>query len=147
MTIAINSGGGNVDNGAAIYNLLLSMPFEIVTHDIGNVNSAAILMFLGGKLRLSNTGCYFGFHGGGIDLSKAGILNQSSLELNLEALRARNNRMIDIIADRMGRLPDDCRYLFKGETLVSPEMAVESGLISNITAFQALPNADVKIHV
>jgi ATP-dependent protease ClpP protease subunit len=41
VTIAINSGGGEVVHGIAIYNAIRAMPYPIVTHNVGNVDSIA----------------------------------------------------------------------------------------------------------
>jgi ATP-dependent protease ClpP protease subunit len=48
LTIAMNSPGGNVVQGIAIYNAMLAMPYQITTHNVGNVDSIANVVFLGG---------------------------------------------------------------------------------------------------
>lgn len=63
LVLAMNSPGGNVVAGMAIYNTLLAMPFEIVTHNIGNVDSIANVIFLAGKERFACGPSTFMFHG------------------------------------------------------------------------------------
>lgn len=49
LTIGINCNGGNMQAGIFLYNILISIPFDIVTHNIGNVDSIANAIFLAGK--------------------------------------------------------------------------------------------------
>jgi ATP-dependent protease ClpP protease subunit len=57
--------------GITMFNVLLAMPYEIVTHNIGNVDSIAVALFLAGKRRLSNANATFMFHGVGFDSNLA----------------------------------------------------------------------------
>ncbi|MGB8314056.1 MAG: ATP-dependent Clp protease proteolytic subunit, partial [Aestuariivirga sp.] len=67
LTIAMSSPGGNVVAGITIYNALISMPFEIETHNIGNSDSIATVIFVAGKRRFANPTATFMFHGVGYD--------------------------------------------------------------------------------
>lgn len=51
LTININSVGGSISSGIALYNYLKQQPFQITTHNIGEVSSAAILLYLAGTTR------------------------------------------------------------------------------------------------
>ena len=48
LVINIGSYGGDVAAGIVLYNYLKSLPFEVMTHNIGEVSSSAILFYLGG---------------------------------------------------------------------------------------------------
>ena len=62
LTIAISSPGGNVVNGVTMYNTITSMPLEINTHNIGNVDLIANVIFLSGHTRTANRNSTFMFH-------------------------------------------------------------------------------------
>src|SRR6476660_8657231 len=51
VILAINSGVGEVVHGVAMYNAMRAMPFPITTHNVGNVDSIANVVFLGGSER------------------------------------------------------------------------------------------------
>ena len=67
LTIAISSPGGAIVNGIAAYNALSSAQFQVSTHNIGNIDSIAIVLFLAGAKRLTNSTSTFMFHGVGFD--------------------------------------------------------------------------------
>lgn len=51
LTININSSGGSVSSGIALYNYLIQKDFQIITHNLGEVSSSAILLYLTGNTR------------------------------------------------------------------------------------------------
>ena len=54
LTIAISSPGGAIVNGIAAYNAVSAAKFQVSTHNIGNLDSVAIVLFLVGAKRLTN---------------------------------------------------------------------------------------------
>ena len=52
LVININSLGGSVASGVSLYNFLKKQTFEIITNNIGEVSSSAILLYLSGSKRL-----------------------------------------------------------------------------------------------
>jgi ATP-dependent protease ClpP protease subunit len=67
LTIAISSPGGAIVNGIAAYNALSSAQFLVSTHNMGNIDSIAIVLFLAVARRLTNSTSTFMFHGVGFD--------------------------------------------------------------------------------
>lgn len=51
LVININSLGGSVSDGIAIYNIIKKLSCNVITHNLGEVSSAAILLYLAGKTR------------------------------------------------------------------------------------------------
>lgn len=62
LTINISSLGGSVMSGITIYNYLKRQNFHISTHNIGEVSSAAILLYLAGCTRTSESISKFMIH-------------------------------------------------------------------------------------
>src|SRR3990172_5661306 len=51
--LRLSTPGGNVMNGVNLYNLLRAMPFKLITHNVGMVNSIGNVVFLAGSERYS----------------------------------------------------------------------------------------------
>lgn len=62
LTINISSCGGAVPAGIAIYNYLKQQTFDITTHNLGEVSSSAILLYLAGTTRTAETISKFMIH-------------------------------------------------------------------------------------
>jgi ATP-dependent protease ClpP protease subunit len=45
LIVAINSPGGHVVSGITLYQTMLALPYPIITHNIGNVDSIAKRLF------------------------------------------------------------------------------------------------------
>ena len=47
--LMLSTPGGQVREGMAIYNTLRAMPFKLITHNMGNVDSIGNVIFLAGE--------------------------------------------------------------------------------------------------
>src|ERR1700689_5037312 len=63
LIISMNSQGGNVVAGISVYNMLKAMPYPIVTHNVGNVDSISNIIFLGAAERYACPAATFMYHG------------------------------------------------------------------------------------
>ena len=93
--VHINSGGGSVAEGFAIYNALREHPAKVITHADGFVASAGIFPFLAGEERIANIVSAFYFHpvqisarGGPAELRKAADQAELLSEQGLHAFEA-----------------------------------------------------------
>lgn len=135
LTIGINCNGGNVQSGIFLYNILISMPFDIVTHNIGNVDSIANAIFLAGKTRYSTRSATFMFHGVAFELASSNRLDEKRLKELLDNVSADHQRISTLIADRTGLSIDECRTLFMEQKTRAADWALEKGLIEDIREF------------
>ena len=62
LVLNIGSGGGMVTSAVIAYNLLKKLPFPLETHNLGDVSSAAILLYLAGSIRTAEPVFKFMFH-------------------------------------------------------------------------------------
>lgn len=62
IIIEISSSGGSSDHGLLAYNSLKQISIPITTIGMGNVDSAAVLIFSAGKKRLSVPSCRYVLH-------------------------------------------------------------------------------------
>lgn len=135
--VHIDSYGGSVSEGWAIYNALRQHPAKVVTHGDGFVASAALYPFLAGDVRIaSNLSAYY-FHqvsimaeGYASDLRAAANEAEMMTEIGINAF-----------VERAGMSADDVRVMMESETWLNPAQALECGLATSITADEALPIA------
>lgn len=85
LTIEINSVGGITSIGVTIYNLLKSLPCKIHTHNLGEVSSAALLIYLAGDTRTAE------------DISKF-MIHPIKMTLNDTLLRCQINEILQSLS-------------------------------------------------
>jgi ATP-dependent protease ClpP protease subunit len=69
--LLLSTPGGNVMHGMNLYNILRAMPFKLITHNLGNVDSIGNAAFLAGVERYACPHSTFMFHG--VGLNAAGV--------------------------------------------------------------------------
>ncbi len=65
--LAFSTPGGSVTHGIALYNFLRGVSFELIAHNIGNVDSIGNAIFLAADVRYACKNSTFMFHGVGFD--------------------------------------------------------------------------------
>lgn len=130
IRVHIDSYGGAVSEGWAIYNALREHPAKIVTYGDGFVASAALYPFLAGDERYaSNLSAYFfhqvmtGASGYAKDLRAAADEADVLTEIGMAAF-----------TDRAGMSEDTVRQLMENETWLSPQQALEHGVATAIVS-------------
>ncbi len=143
LYLSISSTGGFIDPAITIYNFLRSLPCNIVTHNIGTVDSTAIIPFLAGSIRNASPFSKFLIHGifwcppGGQFYPLAQV-DEFHTRLNHDAARLRS-----ILHERTS-LPDEAidRMFLSGETM-NPGTAKKFDIISDIAEFVIEPGSTV----
>lgn len=130
IRVHIDSYGGAVSEGWAIYNALREHPAKIVTYGDGFVASAALYPFLAGDERYaSNLSAYFfhqvmtGASGYAKDLRAAADEADVLTEIGMAAF-----------TERAGMSEDTVRQLMENETWLSPQQALEYGVATAIVS-------------
>lgn len=139
IRVHIDSYGGSVSEGWAIYNALRQHPAKIVAYGDGFVASAALFPFLAGDERIASSLSAYYFHqvmvaasGYASDLRAAADEAEKMTEIGIQAF-----------VERTGMTADEVRVLMESETWLAPQEALEKGIASKIeTADEsALPYA------
>ena len=130
IRVHIDSYGGAVSEGWAIYNALREHPAKIVTYGDGFVASAALYPFLAGDERYaSNLSAYF-FH--------QVITGASGYASDLRAAADEADVLTEIgmaaFTERAGMSEDTVRQLMENETWLSPQQALEHGVATAIVS-------------
>jgi ATP-dependent protease ClpP protease subunit len=139
VTIAINSSGGEVVHGVAMYNAMRAMPYPIITHNVGNVDSIANVVFLGGGERYTCPASTFMFHGVGFSASLMGNmrLEENSLKALLDTVLSDHKRISGIFADRTGGKTSvrQGMKLFQQQRTRNAQWALDKGFATGISDF------------
>lgn len=141
ITLHINSPGGDVFEGFAIYNLLINAdkPKRGVVE--GLCASIATVALMACEQREMNEASMFMIHN---PMSMAGG-DADFLESQAEALRQIEDTLVAIYAARTGLGDTKIRNLMKDETWMNADTALSYGFINKITA--AMPTAYVPANI
>lgn len=130
--LVISTPGGSVMHGLNVYNVLRAMPFKLITHNAGNVDSIGNVVFLAGSERYACSTSTFMFHGVGTGVQKDERLEEKSLLERLDAVQADQQRIADVISQRSSLSLERIEELFLEQRTKDPTYAKESGIIHDI---------------
>lgn len=130
ITVHINSGGGDLYAGLAIYNRLKTLNAEITTINDGMAASAASLIFQAGDIRKMNAASNFMAHG--VSGFLWGSYTVEDLEAMEDQFRAHNKAVVNVYAERMSISAEEAADFIDGETWLTGAEAVEKGLADEV---------------
>lgn len=130
LTIRINSGGGDLYAGLAIYNRLKSFKGNLITVNDGLAASAASLIFQAGKVRKMNSGSTLMTHG--VSGFLFGYYNVDDLKSMVTEFKAHNKAVVNVYAEAMGVSYDEAKGFIEGETWLVGQEAVDKGLADEV---------------
>ena len=131
ILLNIYSLGGSVSGAVAIYNYLKALPFEIQTHNCGEVTSGAILIYLAGVKRTSENYSKFTIHP--VALSLNGSYSHFQLKEFTDTLNADIKLYASIVNKETNNLCGDydVEDLLKGKSVtLFPDEARHCGIIT-----------------
>jgi ATP-dependent Clp protease, protease subunit len=128
--LLISSGGGSIMHAINLFNLLRGLPFKLITHNVGNVDSAGNVIFLAADERYACQPSTFMFHGVGREFS--GVLKTKDAREILASLQADESRISSIIEQRSKLSADQIRAFFEEAHTMDATEALASGLINDI---------------
>lgn len=142
--LMMSTPGGSVMNGMNLYNMLLGMPFELITHNVGNVDSIGNAIFLAGKKRYACPHSTFMFHGVGFDLrNHTGRLEEKNLKEHLASILSDQKRIGEIITERTNLKQEVVEGLFSEAQTKDAAFAVSTGIVDEIKNVQIPPGSNV----
>jgi ATP-dependent protease ClpP protease subunit len=128
----LSTPGGNVMHGINLYNMLRAMPFRLVTHNVGNVDSIGNAVFLAGELRVACPHSTFMFHGVGFDVGQGLRLEEKTLRERLAGVLSDQERIGAIIEERTSLTPEQVAPLFTEAQTKDAAYAVSTGIVHEI---------------
>lgn len=142
--LMISTPGGNVMNGMNIYNVLRGLPVELITHNVGNVDSIGNAIFLAGHKRYACPHSTFMFHGVGFDLKNhTSRLEEKSLKELLAGILSDQKRIGNIISERTKLTDEVVASLFSEAQTKDATFAVGTGIVDEIRDVQIPPGSSI----
>ena len=135
IKINISSPGGSVFHAISLYNFISGLKeIEIHTHNFGQVDSAATVIFLSGKKRTCSPVATFLFHGPQrIFMGTPRIgLDKKALTENLTALQSDIDKLVEIISRTTKQEKDKISDFFEKQVVFTAEKAKEENLVHEI---------------
>jgi ATP-dependent Clp protease protease subunit len=135
--LLLSTPGGAVMNGINLYNVLRALPFKLVTHNVGNVDSIGNAIFLAGVERYACPHSTFMFHGVAANF-QPGItqLDAKRLREGLGNVDADELRIGSIVEQRSKLTQDQIRAFFKEAHTMDATEAVSAGIVDEICDVQ-----------
>ena len=130
ITVHINSVGGDLYAGIAIYNRLKSLPANVTTVNDGLAASAGSLIFQAGNTRKVHSGSNIMVHQAmGLLI---GYYQTKDLKEVIKQLEAGNKAAVNIYAEASGRDAADMKAMVDKETWLTGQEAVDAGLADEV---------------
>lgn len=137
VTVHINSVGGDLYAGIAIYHRLKGLAAHVTTINDGLAASAGSLIFMAGDDRKMHAGSNLMIHGAAGFLF--GYYQVQDLRSAEKQLEAHNQAGINIYAERTGRDKAEITALVEAETWMTGDEAVSEGFATETIADEAEP--------
>ena len=142
--LAISTPGGDVMQGMTVYNILRGMPFELTTHNVGNIDSMGNVIFLAGAKRYACAHATFMFHGVGFDMHNQNVrLEQKNVLEMLDNITNNHGRIGTILEERTKIDKALIPELFRQAQTKDANFAVSCGIIDDIRDLQIPPGGPV----
>ncbi|NNG25365.1 ClpP family protease [Telluria aromaticivorans] len=148
IELHMSSEGGNMTAGFALYFFLKSLPVPLTTHNIGSVESVAVVIFLAGQKRYACPGTRFlihPLHWGFGSLAAADHARVSEWRDCLDFDAERYAKVVLDTTTEAGTPTDIHTNLFGNARIFDADEAVKAGLIHRAVQAQ-LPPAGTTCH-
>jgi ATP-dependent protease ClpP protease subunit len=141
--LLLSTPGGSVMNGLNIYNVLIGLPFELITHNVGNVDSIGNAVFLAGSKRYACPHSTFMFHGVGFDVPGQSRLEEKFLKERLGSILSDHKRIGSIISERTKLDQKVVETLFTEAQTKDAAFAVSTGIVHEVKDVQIPPGSNI----
>lgn len=130
IRVHIDSYGGAVSEGWAIYNALREHPAKIITYGDGFVASAALYPFMAGDERYASTLSAYFFH----QVMTGAQGYAKDLRAAADEADVLTTIGMGAFTERAGMTEEEVRQLMENETWLSPQQALEYGVATAIVS-------------
>lgn len=135
--LLLSTPGGSVMQGLTLYNVLRAMPFKLITHNVGNVDSIGNCVFLAGEQRFSCPNSTFMFHGVGFDVNGQHVrFDEKLLRERMGGVQADQARIGKVIVERSKIREEEVKGLFLEAVTKDPSYALDRGIVHEIRDVQ-----------
>ncbi len=128
VTVYINSPGGDVFAGAAMYSALLEHPHKVTVKIMGIAASAASVVAMAGDEVLISPVGYLMIH----DPWSYIVGNAREMEHEAQVLREIGEGIVSAYQRKTGKTTDEIRRLLEAETYMNAQSAIENGFCDGL---------------
>lgn len=128
VTVYINSPGGDVFAGAAMYSALLDHPHKVTVKIMGIAASAASVVAMAGDEVLISPVGYMMIH----DPWSYVVGNAREMEHEAQVLREIGEGIVNAYQKKTGKTTDEIRRLLEAETYMNAQSAIENGFCDGL---------------
>ncbi len=132
ITLYINSPGGDVTSGIAVYDYINLMRSPVKTICIGTAASMGAILFLAGKERLMLPRTRIMIHDPSYGKRDIGGHKPHQIQRELEELNKSREMLAQIISDRTGKPLEEVYEVTAEDTYYNADEAIEFGLATGI---------------
>jgi ATP-dependent protease ClpP protease subunit len=134
--LLLSTPGGSVMHGITIYNVLRGLPIQLVTHNVGNVDSIGAVIYLAGEQRYVCPQATFMLHGVAFGTNAPTQFFERNLKEKMLSVQKDQERIKAIYRDRAGIDPEVAEQFFLGESNLVATDAVANGLAHEVRPVQ-----------
>lgn len=128
VEVQINSPGGDMFEGLAIYNVLREHPKDITIKVMGMAASAASVIAMAGDTIEIGAASFLMIHNCWV----GAVGNRHDMQEVAEFLAPFDQAMADVYAQRTGKTPAECAKWMDQETYMSGSVAIERGFADDL---------------
>src|SRR5438477_2548373 len=129
--LLLSTPGGDVTQGITLYNVLRGMPFQLITHNAGNVDSIGNAVFLAGEPRYACKHSTFMFHGVGFNMANQTIrLEEKNVREMIDNITSNHGRIGTILEERTKLDKAVVQELFREAQTKDATYAVGCGIVN-----------------
>ncbi|MBN1862340.1 MAG: ATP-dependent Clp protease proteolytic subunit [Dehalococcoidales bacterium] len=141
--LLLSTPGGSVMNGLNLYNVLKGMPFELIIHNVGSVNSIGNTVFLSGEKRYATATATFMFHGVGFNTNQNQRFEEKALREHLARIMGEQKIIGQIIIKHTNLSEKEVAQLFREAQTKDADFAISKGIIHEIKEVNIQPGCPV----
>jgi ATP-dependent Clp protease protease subunit len=132
IILLISSPGGSVFAGLTAYHYLKGVPAEVITHNFGEVDSIATVIYCAGSKRYSVPEGRFLMHGVTANFAANVPLDEGSVGEQLKLMQLQVNSIASVIATTVKKPVEEVQAAISKRTLLNVEEAQKWGLVQDV---------------
>jgi ATP-dependent Clp protease protease subunit len=141
--LIISSGGGNVFEGLSLAAFMKTLPVQITTHNIGQIDSIASVIFAAGSKRCANSHASFMFHGVSMHYDKMDLIESQLQEQYFQVKRLRENIAVAFANYTGLNIGDAEALMVSGATILSAQEALSKTIIHEVRDATIPPGSQI----
>ncbi len=150
VKVLLSSGGGYAESGFMIHNYLKGLHqrhgLQVVTHNVGSVQSAAVDVYCAGNQRITSPYSFFMVHDASLDLDQGSYDVKTVHDMD-EENAITSDAGYALFSACTNLTVADVGSMFRDQTYIDPDRALELGLAHSIQPATFDRSADIRCRI